>query len=74
MLSKSYYVATISASVIYQSMIIKGDMFNVLFLVLWAKSMWVQGTQTAVLLHGPVVKYMVSYLKSRGLVGMGSDR
>jgi hypothetical protein len=56
-------------------MAIKGDLFNVLFLALWAKCKWVQGVQTAVLLHGPpVVKDMVSYFKSRGLVGWGYDR
>jgi hypothetical protein len=42
-----------------------------MFLLLWAKG---KKVQTAVLLHGPVVKDRVSYLKSRGLLGWGYDR
>ncbi len=34
----------------------------------------VQGVQTAVILHDCIVKDMVSYHKSIGLLGRGSDR
>jgi hypothetical protein len=50
-------------------MAIKGICLKVLFLVLWAKCKVVQDLKTGVLLHGPIVKDMVSYLNSTGLTG-----
>jgi hypothetical protein len=58
----------------YQSLTKRGDLFKLFFLDLWAKGKGVQGVQTAVVLHGPVVKGMVSYLKCSELIGWGYDR